>query len=204
MEQTYAGDPFLVTVAGYDASFASDTDYDDYGVVYNDRSQVLLFNRTTTNVPCFHTAHSQYCHTATLCWESCLDRCFGGSGRLLQSNIASCCCEADKGKKNAVVIAHLYFTVDCAPPCLQYFLSLQLLRVHRQLALQQHKRERQHRRFPSFIVEQLLGFATTLTMFGDLRGGIMVRTDSDQAGTTGEGKAVDFSINAASTVWVCR
>lgn len=40
MYETYAGDPFLVTVAGYDATFASDSAYDNYGAVYNDRSQV--------------------------------------------------------------------------------------------------------------------------------------------------------------------
>lgn len=41
-------------------------------------------------------------------------------------------------------------------------------------------------------------------MFDNLRGGIMVRTDSDQAGTTGGGKVVDIAINANSTIWVCK
>lgn len=41
-------------------------------------------------------------------------------------------------------------------------------------------------------------------MFDDLRGGIMVRTDSDEAGTVGGGRAVDLAINAESTVWVCK
>lgn len=41
VENTYEGDPFLVTVADYDASFTSDSSYDEYGIVYNDRSQVL-------------------------------------------------------------------------------------------------------------------------------------------------------------------
>ena len=42
VEKTYAGDPFLVTVADYDASFADVPAYDDYGIVYNDRLQVSL------------------------------------------------------------------------------------------------------------------------------------------------------------------
>lgn len=42
VERTYEGDPFLVTVAAYDADFTSDPAYDDYGIVYNDRLQVLL------------------------------------------------------------------------------------------------------------------------------------------------------------------
>lgn len=41
VEKTYEGDPFLVTVADYDADFTDDPSYDDYGIVYNDRSQVL-------------------------------------------------------------------------------------------------------------------------------------------------------------------
>lgn len=40
VEKTYQGDPFLVTVADYDAEFASDSAYNDYGIVYNDRLQV--------------------------------------------------------------------------------------------------------------------------------------------------------------------
>lgn len=40
MEKTYVGNPFLVTVANYDASFTADPAYDDYGIVYNDRLQV--------------------------------------------------------------------------------------------------------------------------------------------------------------------
>lgn len=42
MVQTYAGDTCLVTVAGYDGSFAADSSYDDYGIVYNDRTQVII------------------------------------------------------------------------------------------------------------------------------------------------------------------
>lgn len=41
VEKTYEGDPFLVTVADYDADFTSFPEYDDYGIVYNDRSQVM-------------------------------------------------------------------------------------------------------------------------------------------------------------------
>lgn len=40
VEKTYVGNPFLVTVADYDASFTNDPAYDDYGIVYNDRTQV--------------------------------------------------------------------------------------------------------------------------------------------------------------------
>lgn len=40
VETTYQGDPFLVTVADYDGDFAGDPAYDNYGIVYNDRSQV--------------------------------------------------------------------------------------------------------------------------------------------------------------------
>lgn len=32
----------------------------------------------------------------------------------------------------------------------------------------------------------------------------MVRSDNTAAGTSGGGKVVDFSINADSTVWVCK
>lgn len=42
IEKTYVGDPFLVTVADYDANFADVPAYDDYGIVYNDRLQVRL------------------------------------------------------------------------------------------------------------------------------------------------------------------
>lgn len=42
VEQTYTGDPFLVTVADYDTDFISDTAYEDYGLVYNTGSQVAL------------------------------------------------------------------------------------------------------------------------------------------------------------------
>lgn len=42
VEKTYQGDPFLVTVADYDADFAGFPAYDDYGIVYNDRSQVKV------------------------------------------------------------------------------------------------------------------------------------------------------------------
>lgn len=41
-------------------------------------------------------------------------------------------------------------------------------------------------------------------MFDALRGGILVRTDPGVAGTADGSKAVDFSINADSTVWVCK
>ena len=41
VETTYEGDPFLVTVADYDADFTGDASYEDYGIVYNDRLQVL-------------------------------------------------------------------------------------------------------------------------------------------------------------------
>lgn len=54
------------------------------------------------------------------------------------------------------------------------------------------------------MVAQLLGYARNPSMFDDIRGGIMVRPGSTLAGTTGGGKMVDFSINAASTVWVCK
>lgn len=37
--ETYVGDACLVTVAGYDGSFAADPSYEDYGLVYNGRSQ---------------------------------------------------------------------------------------------------------------------------------------------------------------------
>lgn len=40
VEKTYVGNPFLLTVANYDASFTNDPAYDDYGIVYNDRLQV--------------------------------------------------------------------------------------------------------------------------------------------------------------------
>ena len=40
VEQTYAGNPFLVTVAGYDTDFLNDTAYEDYGLAYNTGSQV--------------------------------------------------------------------------------------------------------------------------------------------------------------------
>lgn len=40
VEHTYAGDPFLVTVANYDTAFISDAAYDDYGLVYNTGTQV--------------------------------------------------------------------------------------------------------------------------------------------------------------------
>lgn len=51
---------------------------------------------------------------------------------------------------------------------------------------------------------QLIGYTSTRVMFDDLRGGIMVRTDFDEAGTTGGAKTVDLSMSADSTVWVCR
>lgn len=41
-------------------------------------------------------------------------------------------------------------------------------------------------------------------LFDEIRGGIMVRSDNTVAGTSGGGKVVDFSINADSTVWVCK
>lgn len=40
VEQTYTGDPFLVTVADYDTEFISDVAYEDYGLAYNTGSQV--------------------------------------------------------------------------------------------------------------------------------------------------------------------
>ena len=51
---------------------------------------------------------------------------------------------------------------------------------------------------------QRLDYARDPSMFDDIRGGIMVRPGSTLAGTTGSGKMVDFSINAPSTVWVCK
>lgn len=42
VEATYAGDPCLVTVAGYDAALAGNPFFDDYGIIYNDRSQVNI------------------------------------------------------------------------------------------------------------------------------------------------------------------
>lgn len=54
------------------------------------------------------------------------------------------------------------------------------------------------------MMAQLLDYAWDPSMFDDIRGGIMVRPRSALAGTTGGGKMVDFSINAASTVWVCK
>lgn len=52
VENTYEGDPFLVTVADYDADFTADPSYDDYGIVYNDRLQVNMqhmYNLLQTN-----------------------------------------------------------------------------------------------------------------------------------------------------------
>lgn len=51
---------------------------------------------------------------------------------------------------------------------------------------------------------QLLGYSTSLNLFDEIRGGIMVRTDLDEAGTVGGEKVVDFALNSPSTVWVCR
>lgn len=44
--ETYSGSPFLVTVAGYNASFANDEAYNDYGIAYNDRLEVKQYYRT--------------------------------------------------------------------------------------------------------------------------------------------------------------
>lgn len=54
------------------------------------------------------------------------------------------------------------------------------------------------------MAAQLLDYTRDPSMFDDIRGGIMVRPGSTLAGTTGGGKMVDFSINADSTVWVCK
>lgn len=54
------------------------------------------------------------------------------------------------------------------------------------------------------VAAQLLDYRLSLKMFDDLRGGIMVRTDPELAGSKDVGKVVDFTINADSTVWVCR
>lgn len=38
--ETYSGDSCLVTVANYDGDFASDSSYDNYGIIYNGRTEV--------------------------------------------------------------------------------------------------------------------------------------------------------------------
>ena len=58
--------------------------------------------------------------------------------------------------------------------------------------------------YPPCSEIQRLGYDTTQTMFDDLRGGLMVRTNSYEAGIVDGGRMVDFAINAESTVWVCK
>lgn len=222
VEKTYAGDPFLVTVADYDANFADVPAYDDYGIVYNDRLQVSLalsvgivprlcparrgisssgtFSamrlsvcRLLPTVPGSSgqkasTSRSEYKSGKRLATGRRCPRARAPSspeGSNTQRESARCC-ELGPGSgvrlpaRNSEWRSLLLTTAACVA-----FLRSGPVGGGA----------------PS---PQLLDYSRDPSMFDDIRGGIMVRPSSTLAGTTGGGKMVDFSINADSTVWVCK